>query len=53
MGETKLCDVYKFEGFSKPPGVWYEGARAYMMSQKAQKLLDWTHDNGAMPAEDA
>ena len=56
MGETKLCDVYKFEGFKKakptPAGVWYEGARAYMIRPTgAKKLLDWTHDNGAMPAD--
>jgi len=56
MGEIKDCDVYKFEGFKKAkpiaPGNWYEGARAYRITPEgAKKILDWVHDNGAMPAD--
>ncbi len=56
MGQTEICDVYKFEGFKKakpiPPGNWYEGARAYILRPSgAKKMLDWVHTNGAMPAD--
>lgn len=56
MGDYEDCDVYKFEGFKKakpiPPGNWYEGARAYRITpQGADKLINWTHANGAMPAD--
>ncbi len=56
MGQVELCDVYKFEGFKKakpvPAGTWYEGARAYLIQPLgAKKLLDWTHEHGAMPAD--
>jgi|TARA_X000000950_G_scaffold55224_1_gene66073 GR25 family glycosyltransferase involved in LPS biosynthesis len=56
MGEVKECDVYKFEGFKKAkpiaPGNWYEGARAYRLTPPgAKKLLDWTFEHGAMPAD--
>jgi GR25 family glycosyltransferase involved in LPS biosynthesis len=56
MGQTEMCDVYKFEGFKKakpiPPGIWYEGARAYLLQPSgAKKMLDWVHSNGAMPAD--
>ena len=56
MGQTEMCDVYKFEGFKKakpiPAGNWYEGARAYLLRPSgAKKILDWVHNNGAMPAD--
>ena len=55
MGQFLDVDVYKFEGFNKakpiPPGNWYEGARAYRITPNgAKKILDWVHNNGAMPA---
>ena len=56
MGQFLDVDVYKFEGFNKakpiPPGNWYEGARAYRITPNgAKKILDWVHNNGAMPAD--
>ena len=34
------------------PGNWYEGARAYRITPNgAKKILDWVHNNGAMPAD--
>ena len=56
MGNYVDCDVYKFEGFKKakpiPAGNWYEGARAYRITPAgAQKIVDWVHTNGAMPAD--
>jgi GR25 family glycosyltransferase involved in LPS biosynthesis len=49
-------DVLKLEGFyikkAKPAGPWYEGARAYFLKpHAARKLLDWTLEHGALPAD--
>ena len=49
-------DVLKLEGFNhkkpRPAGMWYEGARAYiLMPQGATKLLDWVHTHGCLPAD--
>lgn len=51
-----IQDVVKLEGFrpSKPipPGQWWEGARAYMITpQGAAKIISWVHEHGAMPAD--
>ena len=55
MGQTEICDVYKFEGSWEPnpsAGNWYEGARAYLLRLSgAKKILDWVHNNGALPAD--
>lgn len=56
IGEIEDCDVYKFEGFNKAKpikaGNWYEGARAYRITPVgAKKIIQWVHDNGAMPAD--
>ena len=35
-----------------PTGIWYEGARAYLLrSSGAKKLLDWVYENGAMSVD--
>lgn len=48
--------VLKLEGFLKkktrPAGEWYEGARAYILKpQGAQRLIAWTNQHGALPAD--
>lgn len=53
---TNFSDVLKLEGFTEakpiPPGKWWEGARAYVITpQAAKKIVDWVEQNGAMPAD--
>ena len=52
----QFTDVLKLEGLlkkkSRPAGEWYEGARAYILQPNgAKKLLEWTAQNGALPAD--
>lgn len=49
-------EVLKLEGFIEskpiPPGRWWEGARAYVITpEAAKKLIAWVDANGAMPAD--
>lgn len=48
--------LLKLEGFNpKPPrtaGIWYEGARAYIITPEgADRLLAWIKCNGCLPAD--
>lgn len=51
-----IKDLLKLEGFTenkpRPAGVWYEGARAYIITpQGANKLITWVEKNGCLPAD--
>jgi hypothetical protein len=48
--------VLKLEGFQpkpvRPAGVWYEGARAYILRPAgADRLIRWVQANGCLPAD--
>jgi GR25 family glycosyltransferase involved in LPS biosynthesis len=52
-----FTDVLRFDkpakiGKDYGTGIWWEGAHAYLLTPTgAKKLLDWTHINGAYPAD--
>lgn len=52
----EIEDLLKLEGYElqkpRPAGLWYEGARAYIITPNgAKKLIDWIKNNGCLPTD--
>jgi GR25 family glycosyltransferase involved in LPS biosynthesis len=59
VATDQFLDILKLvEGFDEkrpmPAGVWYEGARGYLITPTgAKKLINWVTVNGCLPADTA